>query len=38
MESNELVSVEQARALIAASVSRVHPAVKEANAFGRGLQ
>ena len=29
MESNELVSVEQARALIAASVSRVHPAVKE---------
>jgi molybdopterin molybdotransferase len=29
MESNELVSVEQARALIAASVSRVHPVVKE---------
>src|SRR5450755_1000298 len=29
MESNELVSVAQARALIAASVSRVHPAVKE---------
>jgi molybdopterin molybdotransferase len=29
MESNELVSVEQARALIAASVSRVHAAVKE---------
>ena len=29
MESNELVSVEQARALIAASVSRVHPAMKE---------
>jgi molybdopterin molybdotransferase len=29
MESNELVSVAQARALIAAGVSRVHPAVKE---------
>ena len=29
MESNELVSVEQARALIAASISRVHPVVKE---------
>ena len=29
MESNELVSVEQARALIAASVSRVHPVMKE---------
>jgi molybdopterin molybdotransferase len=29
MESNELVSVEQARALITASLSRVHPAVKE---------
>ncbi len=29
MESNELVSVEQARAFIAASVSRVHAAVKE---------
>ncbi len=29
MESNELVSVEQARALIAASVSRVKPAVRE---------
>src|SRR5580704_14508712 len=29
MESNELVSVEQARALIAASVYRAHPVVKE---------
>jgi molybdopterin molybdotransferase len=29
MESNELVSVEQARALIASSISRVHPAVRE---------
>jgi molybdopterin molybdotransferase len=29
MESNELVSVEQARAIIAASVSRVHPVVKD---------
>ncbi|HET7001662.1 MAG TPA: gephyrin-like molybdotransferase Glp [Puia sp.] len=29
MESNELVSVEQARALIAASISRVHPVVQE---------
>jgi molybdopterin molybdotransferase len=29
MESNELVSVDQARALIAASVLRVHPAVRE---------
>jgi molybdopterin biosynthesis enzyme len=29
MESNELVSVEQARALIAASVSRVQPVMKE---------
>ena len=29
MESNELVSVEQARALIAASISRVHPVMKD---------
>jgi molybdopterin molybdotransferase len=29
MESNELVSVEQARALIAASISRRHPVMKE---------
>jgi len=29
MESNELVSVEQARATIASSISRVHPVVKE---------
>ena len=29
MESNELVSVQQARALIAASISRVHPVMKE---------
>jgi molybdopterin molybdotransferase len=29
MESNELVSVEQARALIAASISRVQPVLKE---------
>jgi molybdopterin molybdotransferase len=29
MESNELISVEQARALIAASLSRVQPAMKE---------
>ena len=36
MESNELVSVEQARALIAASISRVHPVVKEL-IFSTGL-
>lgn len=29
MESNELVSVEQARALIAASISRAHPVMEE---------
>jgi molybdopterin molybdotransferase len=29
MESNELISVEQARAIIAASVCRVHPVVKD---------
>src|SRR5580693_3060518 len=29
IESNELVSVEQARAIIAASLSRVQPTVKE---------
>ena len=38
MESNELVSVAQARALIAASVSRVHPAVQEvSHALGLAL-
>jgi molybdopterin molybdotransferase len=36
MESNELVSVEQARAIIAASISRVQPVVKELM-FSTGL-
>jgi molybdopterin molybdotransferase len=36
MESNELISVDQARALIAASMSRVYPAVKEVS-YSLGL-
>ena len=38
MESNELISVEQARALIAASLSRVNPALREVSqAIGLAL-